>query len=127
MSAALSEPAQPSLADRFFREAMSPAFRDDPYRFYDRFRGPSPLLKVAGTIWFALGHADVTAMLRHPKLSSDESRAATERGQDEDSNRKYNLLFMDPPDHTRLRGLVARAFTPRRIEELRTRTGAIAA
>jgi cytochrome P450 len=36
-----------------------------------------------------------------------------------------SLLFMDPPDHTRLRGLVARAFTPRRIEDLRVATQAI--
>src|SRR5882724_7962237 len=52
--------AVPSLADRFFREAMSPAFREDPYPHYERFRGPEPLLRVADTIWFALGHADVT-------------------------------------------------------------------
>lgn len=117
----------PSLADRFFREAMSPQFREDPYSFYERFRGPQPLLKVADTIWFALGHADVTTLLRHPRLSTDESRAATEVGQAEDNNRKRSLLFMDPPDHTRLRGLVARAFTPRRIEDLRLATQAIAA
>ena len=117
----------PSLADRFFREAMSPAFREDPYAYYERFRGPQPLLRVADTIWFALGHADVTTLLRHPRLSTDESRAATEVGQDEDNNRKRSLLFMDPPDHTRLRGLVARAFTPRRIEDLRLAAQAIAA
>jgi cytochrome P450 len=119
--------SQPSLADRFFTQAMSPAFREDPYSFYDRFRGPAPLLKVADTIWFALGLADVTLLLRHPRLSTDESRAATEADQAEpDPNRKRSLLFMDPPDHTRLRGLVARAFTPRRIEDLRATTQAIA-
>ena len=117
----------PSLVDRFFLEAMSPAFREDPYPYYERFRGPSPLLRVADTIWFALGHADVTALLRHPKLSTDESHAATEAGRtEEDPNRTRSLLFMDPPEHTRLRGLVARAFTPRRIEELRATTKAIA-
>ena len=116
-----------SLVDRFFLEAMSPAFREDPYPYYERFRGPSPLLRVADTIWFALGHADVTALLRHPKLSTDESHAATEAGRtEEDPNRTRSLLFMDPPEHTRLRGLVARAFTPRRIEELRATTKAIA-
>ena len=118
----------PSLVDRFFLEAMSPAFREDPYPYYERFRGPSPLLRVADTIWFALGHADVTALLRHPKLSTDESHAATEAGRtEEDPNRTRSLLFMDPPEHTRLRGLVARAFTPRRIEDLRATTQAIAA
>ena len=118
----------PSLADRFFLEAMSPAFREDPYPYYERFRGPAPLLRVADTIWFALGHADVTTLLRHPKLSTDESHAATEAGRtQEDPNRTRSLLFMDPPEHTRLRSLVARAFTPRRIEDLRARTREIAA
>lgn len=117
-----------SLVDRFFLEAMSPAFREDPYPHYERFRGPSPLLRVADRIWFALGHADVTVLLRHPKLSTDESHAATEAGSmEQDPDRTRSLLFMDPPEHTRLRGLVARAFTPRRIEELRATTKAIAA
>jgi cytochrome P450 len=118
----------PSLADRFFLEAMSPAFREDPYPYYERFRGPLPLLRVADTIWFALGHANVTTLLRHPKLSTDESHATTEADRTEaDANRTRSLLFMDPPEHTRLRSLVARAFTPRRIEDLRTTTRTIAA
>jgi cytochrome P450 len=116
----------PSLADRFFMEAMSPAFRDDPYPYYERFRGPAPLLRVADTIWFALGHAEVAAMLRHPRLSTDEvQHATTKAGRGPDPNRVRSLLFMDAPDHTRLRGLVARAFTPRRIEDLRAATEGI--
>lgn len=116
----------PSVADNFFLEAMKPAFREDPYPFYERFRGTAPLLRVADTIWFALGHAEVTAMLRHPRLSTDEvQHATTKAGQERDPNRGRSLLFMDPPDHTRLRGLVARAFTPRRIEDLRAATEGI--
>ena len=123
-----THPSTPSLADRFFVEAMSPAFREDPYAYYERFRGPSPLLRVAETIWFALGHADVTTLLRHPRMSTDEQQhAATEAGNALDPNRTRSLLFMDPPDHTRLRNLVARAFTPRRIEGLRAATAAITA
>ena len=117
-----------SLADRFFVEAMSPAFRDDPYPHYERFRGPAPLLRVADTIWFALGHGDVTNLLRHPGMSTDESHATTEIGKTGPGAVKtQSLLFMDPPDHTRLRNLVARAFTPRRIEGLRATTEAITA
>lgn len=123
-----TQTSSPSLANRFFMEAMSPAFREDPYVFYERFRGPAPLLRVADTIWFALGHGPVTTMLRHPKLSTDEAtHAATEVGRtDRDPHRTRSLLFMDPPDHTRLRNLVARAFTPRRTDELREATQAIA-
>jgi cytochrome P450 len=116
----------PTMADNFFLEAMKPAFREDPYPFYERFRGTAPLLRVADTIWFALGHAEVAAMLRHPRLSTDEvQHATTKAGREPDPNRARSLLFMDPPDHTRLRGLVARAFTPRRIEDLRAATEGI--
>src|SRR5262249_62135108 len=108
---------EPSLADRFYIDAASPASREDPYPLYESYRGQEPLLRVEDTVWFSLAHADVTALLRHPKLSSDESRASTEVGEPEPSAfRARSLLFMDPPDHTRLRSLVARAFTPRRIE-----------
>ena len=123
-----SSPSTPSLADRFFVEAMSPAFREDPYPHYERFRGTKPLLRVADTIWFALGHGDVTNLLRHPGMSTDESHATTEIGKTGPGEVKtQSLLFMDPPDHTRLRNLVARAFTPRRIEGLRAATEAITA
>ncbi len=116
----------PTMADNFFLQAMQPAFREDPYPFYERFRGTSPLLRVADTIWFALGHAEVAAMLRHPRLSTDEvQHATTKAGREPDPNRVRSLLFMDAPDHTRLRGLVARAFTPRRIEDLRVATEGI--
>jgi pimeloyl-[acyl-carrier protein] synthase len=115
-----------TLANRFFAEAMSPAFREDPYPLYDRFRGER-LLQVADTIWFCLAHADVTALLRHPKLSLIENRTTGESGKGETGAlRAGSLLFMDPPDHMRLRGLVARAFTPRRMEGLRATTEAIA-
>lgn len=115
-----------SLADRFFVEAMSPAFRADPYPFYERFRGSEPLLRADDTVWFCLGHAAVTALLRHPRLSSDESRATRNAGSATDPEPALSLLVMDPPEHTRLRGLVASAFTPRRLEALRGTTVAIA-
>jgi len=127
----MSQPATaPTMADNFFLEAMKPAFREDPYPFYERFRGSAPLLRVADTIWFALGHAEVTAMLRHPLLSTDEQQhATTEAGNAPDPNRTRSLLFMDPPDHTRLRGLVARAnteaITAELIEAMSARRGTL--
>jgi pimeloyl-[acyl-carrier protein] synthase len=117
---------QLTLADRFFVDAMSPAFREDPYPHYEAYRSREPLRRVADTIWLVLGHADVTALLRHPKLSADETRATTETGRPKPGRLKaHSLLFMDPPDHTRLRGLVARGFTPKRIADLRPTAEAI--
>jgi pimeloyl-[acyl-carrier protein] synthase len=110
----------PTLEDRFFIDAMSPAARADPYPHYEAYRGSEPLLRAAETIWFCLAHPEVSALLRNPQLSTNETRASTEAGVDEQSVvRTQSLLFMDPPDHTRLRGLVSRAFTPRRVADLR--------
>ena len=115
-------------AERFFLAAMSSAFREDPYPLYETYRGRDRLLRMADTIWFALGHGDVTTLLRHPKLSSNETRASTEAAKQQAPTwESRSLLFMDPPDHTRLRGLVARAFTPKRIADLRPISEAIAA
>jgi pimeloyl-[acyl-carrier protein] synthase len=109
-----------TIEEQFFIEAMSPAARKDPYPHYEAYRGTEPLMRAADTIWFCLSHPDVAAMLRNPVLSSNETRATTEIGIKELSVvRTQSLLFMDPPDHTRLRGLVSRAFTPRRVQGLR--------
>jgi cytochrome P450 len=109
-----------SLAEQFFVDAMSPAFREDPYPHYEAYRNGEALLQVDDTMWFSLAHAAVSTLLRHPKLSSDETRATTEKGRSQPGRLKaQSLLFMDPPDHTRLRRLVVRAFTARRVEELR--------
>jgi pimeloyl-[acyl-carrier protein] synthase len=114
------------LDEQFFIDAMSPQARADPYPLYEAYRGAEPLLRTADTIWFCLAHPEVSALLRNPLLSSNETRASTEAGIDERSVvRTQSLLFMDPPDHTRLRGLVSRAFTPRRVGELRAAVEAI--
>jgi pimeloyl-[acyl-carrier protein] synthase len=117
-----------SLEDRFFIDAMSPAFREDPYPYYDTYRGAERLVRADETIWLSFSHAEVWEMLRNPRLSSNEARATTEIGlPEEERARKRSLLFMDPPDHTRLRGLVSKAFTPRRVEGMRTTAESICA
>ncbi|MCU1376520.1 MAG: Unspecific monooxygenase [Actinomycetia bacterium] len=120
-------------AQQFFVDAMAPASRDDPYPLYASFRERQPMALVDDATWLVLGHAEVTACLRHPLLSSNEQRSINfAREVAADPGRALpvsapSLLFMDPPDHTRLRGLVARAFTPRRVEGLRARAEAVVA
>jgi cytochrome P450 len=81
--------------------------------------------------WVVAGHADCLAMLRDRRISSDNTSRVPERFRravTEESPMAAGMsemrpfLFRDPPDHTRLRGLVAKAFTPRVVESLREGT-----
>ncbi|MCX4474676.1 cytochrome P450 [Micromonospora sp. NBC_01655] len=96
---------------------------------YARLRREEPLIRVrlpyGEPAWLATRHTDVRTVLGDARFS----RAAAV-GRDEPRNTprqiQGGILSMDPPDHTRLRRLVARAFTARRVEELRPRTRQIA-
>jgi cytochrome P450 len=70
--------------------------------------------------WTATSHASVTAVLRESGWSSDQRHAAAVP---EVAGEVLSsvLLFMDAPDHIRLRGLISKAFTPRTVEQLRPR------
>jgi cytochrome P450 len=110
---------------------FDPEFRKNPYPMYRRLREEEPahLSALAGT-YVLTRHADCTALLRHPSASSDQTKGEDWRdnviaqGLDPDeilANQSRPFLFMDPPDHTRLRGLVNKAFTPRVVEAMRPR------
>jgi cytochrome P450 len=114
----------------FFEIANSPEFREDPYPFYALLRDSTPRLRTDFGIWFLSGHADASGALRDPHNSSDERHsnlyeAFIEQARAEGRDTSYadvpTMLFMDPPDHTRLRGLVQRAFTPRMVDQIRPR------
>jgi cytochrome P450 len=116
-------------AQQFFVAAMSPERRADPYPLYAEWLARGPMAQVDDDTWLVFGHAEVTAALKHPLLSSNESHSLVMQrevaGGRLPGPAAPSLLFMDPPDHTRLRGLVARAFTPRTVEGLRARTRAL--
>jgi len=84
-----------------------------------------------GDGWVAASHAAVQSVLREPGWSNDHRKATgyaeyqAERGIPEVAGELLSkvLVFMDAPDHTRLRGLVSKAFTPRSVERLRPRIG----
>jgi len=76
--------------------------------------------------WVAASHAAVSAVLREPGWSSDHRNATTHAGVSvsEIAGELLSkvLVFMDAPDHTRVRGLIGKAFNPRSLEQLRPRT-----
>jgi hypothetical protein len=102
---------------------FDPANRPDPYPLFAQLReaGPFPIMDGALTVLGA--HERCTAILRDPSYSSDRSRTLLPRRfeRDEDNGRPTSFLSLDPPDHTRLRRLVSKAFTPRVIAALEPR------
>ena len=113
-------------ASAFFLEAFAPENRSDPYALYDRMRAAGPVISTDIEMHLAFGHADCWSILRSPLASSDERRSSVLQREALADERLAGvmdtpplLVFMDPPDHTRLRGLVAQGFTPRRVETLR--------
>jgi cytochrome P450 StaP len=115
----------------------SSEFLVDPYSFYRRLREEDPVHwglpfepNFEGA-WHIARYADVNAMLKDPRLGkaavADERMAALPvEAQEYLGMLSLALLRADPPDHTRLRALVSKAFTPRMVEGLRPRVEAIA-
>ncbi|WP_199854961.1 cytochrome P450 family protein [Streptomyces dioscori] len=101
-------------------------FRKDPHPVYAQLRARGPVHRVRlpdpgprQEVWLIVGHDQARAALADPRLAKDESKIDF-MPMDEELIGKH-LLIADPPQHTRLRSLIARAFTARRVEELRPR------
>ncbi|MGF6886663.1 cytochrome P450 [Nocardia sp. GAS34] len=109
---------------------IDPAVRADPYPVYARIRDGGPFRVAGAPIVVLSGYADCAAMLRHPAAGVDRTlstaRLATmpvyRAGSDDRTDEAVpSFLFLDPPDHTRLRRLVSKAFTPRVVARLEPR------
>ncbi|WP_198961489.1 cytochrome P450 [Pseudonocardia sp. MH-G8] len=111
-------------------ELFDGAFWRDPYPAYAALRADEPVRRVQrpdGTVWLLSRHADVRAALADPHLSKDwRHTLPPEQRADAPGTPIPMMILMDPPEHTRLRKLVSRAFTLRRMEGLRPRVEEIA-
>lgn len=115
-------------------DLWSPEALANPFPVYDRMRRDAPVLKRIHPLflcpaWLISRYDDVVAVLRNTETFSSDPRKLTP-----EQMQRYapffatqlrvisdNMLGADPPDHSRLRSLAAKAFTPRRIENLRPR------
>jgi cytochrome P450 len=117
-----------------FELLATPEGRADPYPRYAALREQWPVhrlvLDVPGSsvgTWVLTRFDHCQAVLRHPRVGKDFAAMQRRWGLDEHeiaaqqafSSERPSMLFSDPPDHTRLRGLVSKAFTPRTVEALR--------
>jgi cytochrome P450 len=106
------------------------AFWRDPYPAYAGLLAEHPVRKVRmgdGEVWFLSRYADVRAALADQRLSKDwRYTLPAEQRAEHAAAMLPMMILMDPPEHTRLRKLVSRAFTLRRMEGLRPRVAEIA-
>ena len=110
----------------FFRLVGDPVARANPYPVYEEIRrAPSALAATTG-FWLITGHSDCAQLLRHPLLKrrhgdSWEARAEFSGGAGRPwfAEQSQSMLWLDNPDHGRLRGLVSKAFTPRYLSALK--------
>lgn len=117
---------------------LDPDVRAVPFEHYRTLRTHAPLHGASfGPLWFATRYDDCHEVLRHPNTAQPPTRLPEDpepgaagddeggpflfgrRDRDVDPTAQKSLLRLNPPDHTRLRGLVSRGFTPRRVEQLR--------
>jgi cytochrome P450 len=101
---------------------MDPAFVADPYPTYHRLRAEDPVHHSPLGFWVLTRYPDVMTMLRDPRLTKEPIAAfvAARFGMAvPPPGLGLSMLDRDPPDHTRLRGLVSKAFTPKALESLR--------
>ncbi|HEY5111598.1 MAG TPA: cytochrome P450 [Acidimicrobiales bacterium] len=114
---------------------FDPQWSSDPFPLYSELRARAPIHRNEFGFWVAARHADCLAVLRDRGASVERSNMMDHEDSarfDGDENRidemaakeleNRSFLVRDPPDHTRLRGLVAKAFTPKVVEGLRGRT-----
>ena len=108
-------------------DPIDPAFRADPYPAYRVLLEEAPLFESPYGLLVVSRYEDCMTILRSSGTSNDFRKSPRfAPGAEDEGDITPSFLFLDPPDHTRLRGLVNRAFTPRRVEELRPRAQRIA-
>ncbi len=120
-------------------DPLSPEFRANPYPVYDMLRSGAPYFYLPNwNMWFLSRHEDCMTLMRDARLGHEilrvmdreelgwapEPETVDERVMLARMQRRW-MLFRDPPDHTRLRGLVHKAFVPRMIERMRERVEVI--
>ena len=93
---------------------------EDPYPTYARLRDEAPVYRNEERGFWALSrHADVMAAFRDSdRFSNAEGVSIDPAASGPNAHRTMSFLAMDPPQHGRMRGLVSRAFTPRRVAEM---------
>jgi len=122
----MNEQVQTTASEPLFNP-LAPEFIRNPYPYYERLRTTDPMHRTPLGAFVASRHAEASLVLRDKRFGKDYVERTIKRyGPDimkepVFSSMSHWMLQQDPPDHTRLRGLVVKAFTARRVEDMRPR------
>ena len=112
------------MSSEILFDPFLPGFNADPFPHYQRLREADPVHQSPLGFWVLTRYEDCVAVLRDQRFgrAGFEGFLESVYGAPPGHERlPRSMLFQDPPDHTRLRALVSRAFTPRVVEGLRPR------
>lgn len=118
----------PTLDGHLLQVLITPEGQADPYPYYALMREEARVYRTSFGPYCVNGYAECQAVLRDPRLgrgvgiedtSMDIFGNADSRRSEFFDVGQHNMLMADPPDHTRLRRLVSRSFTPRQVDRLR--------
>lgn len=112
--------SEPDNALTFDIKKIDQAFLDDPYPTYRHLRESAPVYRNPDGTYFLTRFDDVVKAFKHPAMSSDKTVDFKPKFGDGPlyTHHTTSLVFNDPPVHTRVRKLLAGAFTPRKLTEL---------
>jgi cytochrome P450 len=122
----MNEHVQAATTEPLFNP-LAPEFIRDPYPHYERLRSTDPMHLTPHGMYLASRHAEASLVLRDKRFGKDfverSKRRYGPKIMEEPVFRSMShwMLQQDPPDHARLRGLVVKAFTARRVEDMRPR------
>ncbi|HEX4126379.1 MAG TPA: cytochrome P450 [Acidimicrobiales bacterium] len=124
----MTNATSPTLDGLLLQVLITPEGQADPYPCYAQMRSEARVSRTAFGPYVVNGYQECLGVLRDPRLGRGMgiedgstgifSDAGTRRGEFMDAS-QHNMLMADPPDHTRLRRLVSRSFTPRQVDRLR--------
>lgn len=98
------------------------AYRADPYPYFRRLREQAPIYRSPRGHWLVSRHRDVTAVFRDPRFGhGSDDVLAQNNFRRPVQGRAKPFILLDPPEHTRLRSLVNKAFTPRIVNRMEPR------
>ncbi|KOX09830.1 MULTISPECIES: cytochrome P450 [unclassified Streptomyces] len=103
-------------------DPFDPDFHADPFPYYRKIREQSgPAFRTEGGIVAVFGYEEAAAVMKDPRFGWGVNPMVADQFVENPASGESGriLMFMDPPDHTRIRGLVSKAFTPKMMNLLR--------